>query len=472
MTTAIYARISDDRRDGVGVTNQLEACRTWCDDQGWTPAVEYIDNGISASEFAHKPRKAYQSLLRAVEAGEVERIVVFNTDRLFRQVKELEVLIPLAERVRVESKVGGLIDLSTAGGRMNARQQTTWASYESEVKSERVRLAQQRARKDGTPTGGPRPFGWLATPNRGGRHSWDPMQHDPGEAALIRQAAADVLTGATLTDIAKRWAAEGIPLARGSMGWHVTTVRSTLLSARNAGLVIHKGTIVGPGRWPAIIPRDMWERLRSELEHRRRNYTSIRRRRALLTGVLVCGLCGSGLMYGRTRKVSVYRCRKAPGCAGCGRIQISGPPLDRDIIEALLAYVDTTELAQFATGDASAEATRLGDELADLEREAADIADRAAAGEVRAADFARFSSGVELRQRKLRAELARLSASSALEPYAGREGVLAEAWPALTTDQRRALILAAFGKITVNTATRYGYDLTRVQVEKRVALAA
>lgn len=48
MTTAIYARISDDRHDGVGVANQLDAYCAWCAAEGWQPTVEYVDKGVSA----------------------------------------------------------------------------------------------------------------------------------------------------------------------------------------------------------------------------------------------------------------------------------------------------------------------------------------------------------------------------------------------------------------------------------------
>jgi len=118
VATAIYARISDDRKDGVGVENQINTCLEWCQVEAWAPVAVYRDDGISASVYGSKPRKAYRELLRAVEAGSVERIVCFATDRLYRQPRELEVLIEIAERVEVRSKVGGIIDLSTSGGRL------------------------------------------------------------------------------------------------------------------------------------------------------------------------------------------------------------------------------------------------------------------------------------------------------------------------------------------------------------------
>ncbi|MGA8522014.1 MAG: recombinase family protein [Candidatus Dormiibacterota bacterium] len=463
MTTAIYARISDDRRDGVGVDNQITTCREWCASEGWTPATEYIDNDVSASVYAKKPRKAFQALLRAVEAGEVERIVTFATDRLYRQPRELEVLIPLAERVEVRSKVGGLIDLSTAGGRLNARIQGALAANESDLRSERIRLAQTRARSNGDPHGGARPFGWLALD--GSDRSWDPRQHDPDEAALIRQAATDVLAGARIGDIARKWNVSGVRQASGIAGrWHPTTIRGLLTSPRNAGLVTYRGDVLGPGDWPAILDRQTWERVCAELELRRARFAVVRRQQYLLSGALMCGLCGATLGHGVTRRSVIYRCHKGPGAPGCGRVQIAAEALEHDVTEALFEYVDRVRLAELLAAAGTDDPTHAASqELAQLEREAAETADLAAEGKIRPADFARYSAGLEERRRRLRGQLARISGDSALEPYAGRPGVLRAAWPGLTVPQRRGLILAGLGRLVVDSGRGRGYDFGRVR---------
>jgi len=483
MTTAIYARISDDRRDGVGVENQLRTCREWCVAEGWAPVTEYVDNDASASVYAKKPRKAFQALLRHVEAGEVERVVCFATDRLYRQPRELEVLIPLAERVEVRSKVGGVIDLTTAGGCLNARIQGALAANESQLRSERVRLSQQGARERGEPHGGARPFGWLALE---GKPSWDPRRHDPVEARLIRQAVDDVLAGATISDIARRWTASSVKQPKaGALGWHPTTIRSLLTSPRNAGLVTYKGDVLRAGTWAPIIDRPTWERVCAELEQRASHYSTARRRRKLLSGVLVCGLCGKLLMHGgngtrpltdgtRRPSMRIYLCKAGPGASGCGRLQIAAEPLERDIVEALLAYLDTADLARLAGTSDAGETATVTAELAAIDQEARETADLAAAGEIRPADFARYSSGIEARRKTLRQRLSHVSTSAALEPYAGKQGVLRAVWPSLSDDQRRLLVAGAFGRLTVSARTpgAYGYDFSRVRATAGVLTAA
>ena len=103
MTTAIYARISDDRADHAGVDRQLTDGRALCKRRGWSvsAAHEYVDNSISASKSS-SVRPKYRAMMAAVRVGDVDRIVVYMVDRLYRQPRELEDLIDLAIDGKVE----------------------------------------------------------------------------------------------------------------------------------------------------------------------------------------------------------------------------------------------------------------------------------------------------------------------------------------------------------------------------------
>ena len=76
MSTAIYARISDDRQEGAGVERQLQDCRALVKRKGWQPVVEFKDNDVSA--FSGKLRPDYEAMLAKVKAGEFDRIVVWH----------------------------------------------------------------------------------------------------------------------------------------------------------------------------------------------------------------------------------------------------------------------------------------------------------------------------------------------------------------------------------------------------------
>src|SRR2546426_3620371 len=121
MSTAIYARISDDRQEGAGVGAQLKDCRALVKGHGWGPTSEFVDNDVSA--FSGKPRPQYTAMLQGVRAGSIDRVVVWHIDRLYRQPRELEDLIDLADRGRVQVVTchAGDLNLGTDDGITMAR---------------------------------------------------------------------------------------------------------------------------------------------------------------------------------------------------------------------------------------------------------------------------------------------------------------------------------------------------------------
>lgn len=74
---AVYCRTSRDaEQEGLGVARQEEDCRALVAREGWT-LVEppYVDNDISASTLSKKTRPAYEAMLAAARAGQVDVIV-------------------------------------------------------------------------------------------------------------------------------------------------------------------------------------------------------------------------------------------------------------------------------------------------------------------------------------------------------------------------------------------------------------
>src|SRR5215211_6943067 len=108
MGAAIYARISDDREGlRLGVSRQLQDCRALADRLGWAVAEEYVDNDLSAYKRVRRPE--YRRMLDDIASGAVTGVVVYDTDRLHRQPRELEEFFDVCEHA-------GLSNLATAGG--------------------------------------------------------------------------------------------------------------------------------------------------------------------------------------------------------------------------------------------------------------------------------------------------------------------------------------------------------------------
>jgi DNA invertase Pin-like site-specific DNA recombinase len=491
--TATYGRISEDRNRGAGVRDQLHDCMALAHAKGWTRLVSFEDNDISASKYSRRRREDYQRLLAMVRAGQIRRIVVAHMDRLYRTMKELEELIELTESGRLEivSVYSGPLDLSTSDGRAAARILVAIATKASDDTSRRVRRAQQRARDAGESTGGSRPFGWqrmtVTEPDGTTRETWDPMTPDPDEAAAIQAAAKAVIEGASLSDIARQWNADGIKQphaardAAGTPRWTAGQVRTVLTSPRHAGLVPYyrevtdddgkRRTVVeiaGPAKWPAIIDRPAWERCREVLDSRAPQWAQPRRR-SLLTGLVRCGYCGASMtrdVRGGAGKpsVKVWKCTGRPGTAGadgqqgCGRVSIQAEELERYVTEITFRMADEADVTSLVAKKAAdnKEYARLARALADNKRqydEAAASAGRRSKGgrglSVRA--YEQLTANLEAEERDLQRRLAEIGDTSIMLRYAGRRGALRAAWESerISQDEQRAAIKETIGTVTI-----------------------
>ncbi len=77
----------------AGVERQRLDCEALSCSRGGE--VSRFLEGQRRSAYSGKPRRAYQQLLQAVEAGEMDAIVTWHNDRLHRSPKELESFIEL-----------------------------------------------------------------------------------------------------------------------------------------------------------------------------------------------------------------------------------------------------------------------------------------------------------------------------------------------------------------------------------------
>src|SRR5690606_22689586 len=93
-----------------------------------------------------------------------DTVLAWHTDRLHRSPAELEEYIDVCEPRTVQTRTvkAGALDLTTATGRMIARQLGVQARYEVERMVERQKRKRDEMARDGKFFGGRRPFGWEA----------------------------------------------------------------------------------------------------------------------------------------------------------------------------------------------------------------------------------------------------------------------------------------------------------------------
>ena len=157
VRVAIYTRqsVSDDAEFG-SLEAQREAVEAYVlsqKHQAWVALSDpYDDSGFSGSTT---DRPAFQRLMRAVEAGEVDVVAVYKIDRLSRSLHHFTQLMMIFQRHGVSFiSVTQQFSTSTSVGRMTLNIVAAFAEYEREMICERTRDKIVAARRRGMWTGG------------------------------------------------------------------------------------------------------------------------------------------------------------------------------------------------------------------------------------------------------------------------------------------------------------------------------
>jgi DNA invertase Pin-like site-specific DNA recombinase len=455
VETAIYVRISADRAgDELGVRRQEKECRDLADQLGWVVAQVFADDDVSA--FAGRHRPGYEGLLDAVRTGRVGAIVAWHPDRLHRSPKELEGFIDVVERhsVRVSTVKAGVLDLTTAAGRLTARIVGDVARHESEQKGERLKSKHDELRRRGRWSGGSRVYGY--EPDGEGS-----LRIVKPEAKIIREATKRVLRGETPYSVVNDLIARGVPTATGKGSWRLQTLVGILKSGRNAALrTDDDGDVIAEAVWEPIITRAEWEALQTIL--RKPSKRGRRSRVALLAGGLVrCGRCGeplSTLVKGEGRRT--YRCTKEGHPQACGSLSVSALPLEEYVAEHVLDLLEGAKIPRGGKPDGA----RLADGIAQDERKLETLAGDFAADRITRKEWLAARDIVEDRLRENRSKLA----GTAPDPLDGIADVRA-AWETLDLDRRRAIVAAVIDRVVVQPTEQRGprFDYDRVTFEYR-----
>lgn len=455
----VYVRISSDvLGEGLGVARQEADCRRLAEQRGWPVVEVYVDNDISA--FSGKPRPSYRRLLDDISSGRIDGVVAWHGDRLHRSPLELETFIGLIESTgcQVETVQSGELDLTTPSGRLNARVVGSFARYESEHKSKRVRRKLEENAIAGKHHGGSRPYGWQD----------DRVTLDLAEAANVRKAIDMLLSGNSMRATVAALNADGASNTRGQ-DWTPRTLRPVVLRARNAGLRQHQGVTVAQGQWEPIVDVDTYDRVRVLLtDPARRTTPGSAGRSRLLSGIARCGVCGGAM---RAAKGKAYK-GKAKDIYRCAVKSC----VTRDL-EQIEVYVSAIVCLRLARADAVDLLRRDEPKSATQARQA--VEDLRSKLDVSAADYADGAiTSQQLRTITARLHPRMLAAERLVPPPRPDVQVLDDlvgapdvevVWGRLDVSVRRQAI-ALLLDVTVNRARRGhgGFDPSAVKIEWKV----
>lgn len=165
IRSAIYTRVSNDQNlemDFNSLDAQYDAAQSYIRSQayaGWELLPDkYDDGGFSGGTI---DRPALQRLLDDIRAGKIDLIVVYKVDRLTRSLADFAKLVDLFDRHDVSfASVTQPFNTTTSMGRLTLNVLLSFAQFEREIASERIRDKVAASKRKGVWVGGPIPLGY------------------------------------------------------------------------------------------------------------------------------------------------------------------------------------------------------------------------------------------------------------------------------------------------------------------------
>jgi DNA invertase Pin-like site-specific DNA recombinase len=287
---AIYTRVSTDQgldQEFNSLDAQYDASKAYIRSQahaGWSQIrSRYDDGGFSGG---NTDRPALQQLLEDIRAGRLDVIVVYKVDRLTRSLADFAKLVELFDKHNVSFvSVTQQFNTTTSMGRLTLNVLLSFAQFEREVTSERIRDKIAASKRKGLWVGGLAPLGYDTKDRR--------ITVNAEEAETVRLIFRRYVELGSLSllmiDLRKQRIVTkqrarktgiqvgAISFTRGSLGY-------LLRNPFYVGQVKFKGEIL-PGEQPAIIERDLFDAVQEKLTEQNKNHTTARMQsEALLMG--------------------------------------------------------------------------------------------------------------------------------------------------------------------------------------------
>ena len=374
MIVAAYARVSTEKEEQEdSFERQVEHYTALIKSKDeWEFGGIYADPGITGTRAERRPD--FMRMIADCRAGKINKVLVKSISRFARNTVDalnyIRELKDLGISVYFENEN---IDTLTPGGEVLITILAAMAEQESRTMSTNIKLTYQKKFKNGEivlNTG--LMLGYVkAGKDAEGR---DTYEINENEAAIVRRIYGEYLTGVSIHRICRGLEADGIPTKLGKKRWAYSVVHSILCNEKYTGNAIlgktykpdvltkyrKKNNGQAPmyyveGTHPAIIDKDMFDMVQSEMERRKETkeqavgsgkYSS----KYPFSGLLVCGECGHKLRR-HVRRVGSGKTVPAWGCCNrisngrdvCDSHHVNEETLQRTYLAAISEMVEDSE---------------------------------------------------------------------------------------------------------------------------------
>lgn len=270
-TCAIYTRKSTDERLDMEFNTldaQREACEAYIISQrseGWACSPAFYDDGGFSGGSLDRP--ALERLLDDIKAGKINIVVVYKIDRLTRSLADFAKLVDVFDEYGVTFvSVTQSFNTTTSMGRLTLNVLLSFAQFEREVTSERIRDKIAASKAKGMWQGGRPPFGFDIGDRR--------LITNKKDAPLVREIFELYLQIGGVRRLAEELKRRGIksrkrisengfeyggrPFSRGAL--HALLINPVYIGKIRHGDKIHDGL------HDAIISQELWDAVQEKLQ--------------------------------------------------------------------------------------------------------------------------------------------------------------------------------------------------------------
>ena len=326
LRVACYIRVSTQEQclHGLSLESQREALISYAQAHNMQVVDVYADEGITARKALNK-RLQFQRLIKDVQAGKIDLILVTKLDRWFRNIKDYHNTQEILEKHNCNWRtIYENYDTSTASGRLHINIMLSVNQDECDRTSERIKAVFEHKKDKKEATTGAMPLGYKVVDKK--------IVKDEALAPLVNDVfdyfEAHNNKNGTVNYINEKYGTT----------YHYNTI------ARMLKKTIYKGCFSGiEGFCEPYIDKSRWDKIQAltgrniKVRHNERVYT--------YSGLLICAECGLHLAGASTKYVKAdgsikyykhYRCTNAVVRKWCSHnLSIKEENIDKFIVANL-----------------------------------------------------------------------------------------------------------------------------------------
>lgn len=317
MRVVMYVRVSSKEQvEGYSIGEQIERLEKYADAMEWDIIKVFVDPGYSGG---NTDRPGLKEMIKEIEKGGVDKVVVYKLDRLSRSQRDTLFLIEdvfLKNNTEFVSMTENF-DTSSPFGRAMIGILAVFSQLEREQIKERTMVGKEARAKEGKWHGSKyTPVGYDYNEAK------DLLEVNEYEALQVREAFDLFIKGTPLHTIVKSFTKKGYSHKFGV--WDTKRVRRVLSSKVYLGYMRHHDEYYEAEHTP-LISEDTYNKAQELLAQRAEQFKEFSRRpdarTTLLGGMLHCKHCGGkytknqggSKKYGLLYYYMCYsRCKKVP----------------------------------------------------------------------------------------------------------------------------------------------------------------